>query len=438
MSVEVVTILVLVAMFVIATLLPINMGALGLVAAFVVGTWTLGMEADEILAGFPGDLFVTLVGITYLFAIASNNGTIDWLVQLAVRAVRGRIAAIPWVMFAVAALLTAFGAVSPGAVAIVAPIALGFAAKYKISPLLMGLMVVHGAQGGGFSPISIYGGIVNQVVERNNLESSPITLFLGSLGFNLAVSVVIFFVLGGRALLGRRESVSPDTERPETRSDAERVSERGGSAGTTTSTTVRRAGVEQVLTVVGLVALAVAALVFDLDVGLVAITVAVVLAVAFPKSQKGAVDKISWSTVLLIGGVITYVGVLETAGTIEYVSNGVAGIGAPLIAALLLCYIGAIVSAFASSVGVLGALIPLAVPFLLQGDIGAVGMIVALSISSTMVDVSPFSTNGALVLANAQGIDKDRFFRQLMGYGGIIVLAAPVLTWLVLIVPGWL
>ena len=40
----------------------------------------------------------------------------------------------------------------------------------------------------------------------------------------------------------------------------------------------------------------------------------------------------------------------------------------PLLAALLLCYIGGIVSAFASSVGVLGATIPLAVPFLLQGS----------------------------------------------------------------------
>ena len=66
-------------------------------------------------------MFVTLVGITYLFAIAQNNGTIDWLVRQAVRSVRGRTVAIPWVMFFVTALLTSVGAVSPGAVAIIAP-----------------------------------------------------------------------------------------------------------------------------------------------------------------------------------------------------------------------------------------------------------------------------------------------------------------------------
>ncbi len=92
-----------------------------------------------------------------------------------------------------------------------------------------------------------------------------------------------------------------------------------------------------------------------------------------------------------------------------------------MMAALLLCFVGAVVSAFASSTAVLGSLIPLAVPFL-QGDTGvsAIGFIAAMAVSSTIVDVSPFSTNGALVLANAKGVDRDVFFRQLMVYGAIV------------------
>ena len=70
---------------------------------------------------------------------------------------------------------------------------------------------------------------------------------------------------------------------------------------------------------------------------------------------------------LLICGVLTYIGVLEEIGTIDYAGNAVASVGWPLLAALLICYVGAIVSAFASSIGVLGATIPLAVPFLLEG-----------------------------------------------------------------------
>jgi hypothetical protein len=53
------------------------------------------------------------------------------------------------------------------------------------------------------------------------------------------------------------------------------------------------------------------------------------------------------------------------------------------------------------------------------------------------VDVSPFSTNGALVLAAAPDVDRERFFRQLMVYGGIVVAVVPAAAWLVMVVPGW-
>ncbi len=63
---------------------------------------------------------------------------------------------------------------------------------------------------------------------------------------------------------------------------------------------------------------------------------------------------------LLIAGIITYVGVMEKAGTVNYVANGISSLGMPLLVALLLCFTGAIVSAFASSTALLGAIIPLA------------------------------------------------------------------------------
>lgn len=451
MSPQLATILGLAAMFVVATVLPINMGALALAMAFLIGTVFVGMTANQIIAGFPGDLFITLVGITYLFAIAQKNGTIDYLVHWAVRAVRGHVAAIPWVMFAVAAALTAVGAVSPAAVAILAPVALQFAAKYAISPLMIGLLVIHGAQGGGFSPISIYGGITNQVVARAGLPVDETALFLASLFYNLVVSVGVFFAFGGRALLSRRVGVpgaaradaggrvetSPPIEGHGTAADASLTAAGARAATATEADPPRSANVEQIATLVGLAALAVGALAFNLNVGLVAITVAVALALLSPESQKGAVDKIGWSTVLLVGGVITYVGVLQKSGAVDAVSQGVSGLGSPLLAALLLCYIGGVVSAFASSVGVLGAIIPLAVPFLQQGTVEPVGLIAALAISATVVDVSPFSTNGALVVANAPEDGRESLYRRFLVYSILVVVAGPLLAWLVLVLPGW-
>jgi Na+/H+ antiporter NhaD/arsenite permease-like protein len=421
-SPEIACIVGLVVLFVVGTALPVNMGALAFVLAFLVGGLFVDLSAASVLAGFPGDLFVTLVGITYLFAIAQNNGTIDWLVRQAVRSVRGHTAAIPWVMFFVTALLTSVGAVSPGAVAIVAPLALRFSQQYRIHPLLMGLMVIHGAQGGGFSPMSIYGGITNQVVERAQLAGNDVHLFLASLGFNLLIAVIAFFVFGGRSLL--KQSA---------------VETRPAAAGEATAGAVSDKGLAypQVLTLLGLIALGVGALVFELNVGLVAITIAVVLTILFPKDQARAVEQIHWSTVLLICGVVTYIAVLQKGGAVTYVGDSVSNIGAPLVGALLLCYVGGVVSAFASTVGVLGAIVPLAVPLLLLGQIDAVSVVAALAISSSVVDVSPFSTNGALVLASAHGIDREVLYRQLLLYSAIVVVFAPLLAWAVLVLPGF-
>jgi di/tricarboxylate transporter len=457
---ELLSILVLAVVFLIATFLPVHMGALALVASYLVGTQVLGEDVDTILGGFPADLFMILVGVTYLFALATDNGTVDWLVARAVKSVGGRIALIPWVMFFVTAALTAVGAVVPAAVAIIAPIAMGFAKRYDIRPLLMGLMVINGASAGGFSPLSIFGGIVNGVVGRENLPSNPALLFASSAAFNIVLGVIVFVLFGGRQLLGKID-----------RGDgiiARRADENGGAGGagvgrsephdgisgphtSRASTTAVQttpvagdtdAGTEvltraRVLTLVGIAALAIAVLFFNQDVGFTSLLVAVAISLFSPGSNKGAISKIAWPTVLLICGIVTYVALLERIGTIDWLGNGVAGLGAPLLSAILICFIGALVSAFASTTGILGALIPLAVPFLLAGEVGAVGMIIALSISASVVDSSPFSTSGALVVANSPEPQRDKVFRQLIIWGFSMVVLAPIATWAIFVLPGW-
>ncbi len=136
-------------------------------------------------------------------------------------------------MFFVTALLTAIGALSPAAVAIIAPIALSFAARHGINPLLMGMMVIHGAQGGGFSPISVYGVTVNEIVETEGLPDSSLAVFLGSLFFNLAIALVLFFVLGGRKLLGRKVASCPRTRRSASRRRCTRAAAPGAAAAAT-------------------------------------------------------------------------------------------------------------------------------------------------------------------------------------------------------------
>jgi di/tricarboxylate transporter len=438
MSQEVVSILVLVAIFAVGTLRPINMGLLGIVAAFVVGT-AIGTDEDTIFAGFPGDLFIILVGVTYLFAIANNNGTVDWLVHAAVRGVGGRVALIPWVMFFVTSILTMVGSVVPAAVAIIAPIGLGFAVKYRINPVLMGLMIVNGATAGGFSPISIFGSITNGVVERNDLEGNPTLLWAASFIFNFVLSVIVFFLFGGRDLIQRRVDTDPASTDRFKREQTEAGQPVIGGGAVDMAPESPGLNRDRVLTLVGiltLVGLAVSGV--EWDIGFIAVTVAVVLSLLMPHATKDAANKVAWATVLLICGIVMYVSLLEEMGTIDWLGEKVAEVGTPLVAALLICFIGGAVSAFASTTGILGALIPLAVPFLSQGEIGAVGVIIALCIASSVVDSSPFSTSGALVVANTPEDRRDRIYKRLLQWGMSMIVIAPITAWSIFVLPGWL
>lgn len=411
MQAHVIAVAALALVFLIATVRPVNMGLLAFAAAFAIGAGLIGASPKEVLSSFPGDLFVTLVGVTFLFAVAERNGAVAWLVAGLSRLVGNRAVMMPWVVFVAGAILTGFGALGPAAVAIVAPVALRFATQHHISRLMMGLMVIHGAQAGGFSPTSVYGGITNGVIAKAGLAADPLYLFLASLSFNALLAVAVFLALGGLKLRGKVQTAEPQATLDE---NAE-------------------FGRERVLTLAVLAGVGIATLGFNADIGVVSMGAAAFLTVAAPRSQKGAVDKVSWSTVLLIAGVVTYVGLLQRMGTVTAAGELIAGIGAPLLGALLLCYLGGVVSAFASSTALLGIIVPLALPFLQNSDLSAMGTIAAIAISTTIVDTSPFSTNGALVVANAPEEGRDRLFRQLLGYSALITLAGPLLAWAVFI-----
>ena len=78
-------------------------------------------------------------------------------------------------------------------------------------------------------------------------------------------------------------------------------------------------------------------------------------------------------------------------------------------------------------------MIPLAVPFMAQGAIGTTGLVVALAISATVVDATPFSTVGALVVANASDEERRHVYRGLLVWGAVMVVTAPLVTWLLFI-----
>ncbi len=433
MSPELISILVLLVMFTLASIWPINLGVMAFVAAFLVGTLVGGFDVDEIFGGFPGDLFILLAGITLLFAIAQRNGAVGLLMDWGLRLVRGNVGLIPWVMFALATLLTGVGALPAAAVAIVAPIALRFAAQYRINPLMMGILVVQGATAGAFSPISPFGVIANGVLETRGLPQWPVLLFVNSLVFNTLVAAAVFFAFGGLRLL-RRQMASGEV------AGASTASGNPTSAGGESEESAEENGGKLTLykgaTLAGIVLLVVLALGFGVDVGFAAFTIALALWLMAPRGQAGILRELPWPVILLVAGILTYVAVLDKIGTIDYMGDLIASVGSPLLAALGASYVGGLISAFAATAAVLGASIPLAEPVLQSGAVSAVGTVTAIAISSAIVDASPLSTNGALLLANVQNVEERVFFRQLLLWAILVTAFGPLLAWFVFVVIG--
>jgi di/tricarboxylate transporter len=407
LSIHIAGVLGLVLVFILGTWRPVNLGALGLVMAFVLGTAFVHEPLRDIYSGFPVDLFVLLTGVTYLFAVASHNGTIARVVEAATAPAAGRRRLVPWIVFATASLPAMAGALGSAGVALLAPLALRLAERSGIDRRLMGLMVVHGAAAGNFSPLNPLGALVIQATARNGVPFSSALLFVANIVYNVLLAGVIVFVFGR----GRHVEMAPPLVQ---RRESFRI--------------------EQLCTIGAILAVAVAALGFDLHIGFLAIGAAVLLQLLFPASGRGAEKHIAWGVVLLVCGIVTYVAALQRYGTVDAAGTAMSSLGSPLLSALLLCAIGALTSAFASSAGIIGAMIPLALPVIALGGIDATGLIIALALSATVVDGMPFSTVGALIVANATDDERPFVYRGLLWWGVGMIITAPLMTWLLFIV----
>ncbi|MEV0311176.1 SLC13 family permease [Nonomuraea fuscirosea] len=460
MQVHLLAIAVLALAFLLGALRGINLGAVALVGGGAMVLLVTGKGVDELYAAFPADLFVLLIGVTFLFGIAAVNGTIEWVVDVLSRSVRGRASVMPWLLFLIAGVVTSLGALAPVVVGLVAPIGMRLAKKHGISPRLAGLMILHGACCGNFSPVNLLGATVNSTLERGGLDPSPIALFLANIGYNVLLGVVIYCLFGGLKLW-RAERDTPALAFPAvgqpavaTVGAAAIATEPGGTPAGTSGGPARTSaagseaagppgpqplGFDRIkgLTLAVIVVVGVIAMVGKVDLGILALSAAVILMVVAPKSSAGAAKRIAWDVVLLICGVVTYVGLLNEIGTIKFVGDAANSLGSPLATAFLICLIGAVVSAFASSAGIIAVLIPLAMPFLLSGQISVTGMAIAVAISATVVDSTPFSTIGAVVLSNADAEDRDYTYRGFLSWGALMVVTAPVLT-MAFVLPGLL
>jgi len=412
-----------VAVFAIAALRQVHLGVLMFAAACAVGVTLGGMPLRNVIGGFPVSIMILLVGVTYFFAIAQVNGTVDAVIKGVLSRVGHHVVALPLVFFMLAGGIAAMGSGMAGLV--VAPMGLPIARRSGIDPMLMALSIGCGISAGAFAPTSLFGIVSYGTARQADIALNPLALFGVATVANLVLLIAAYLAFGGPALLHRAPGAPHAVPTP-------------GPVGATA--TFGRAQRATLACMVGLVVAVLACVVngIEPDIGVLTFMFGAVMALVDPASGRTAVSKIDWSTVLLVGGIVTFVGVLQTMGSVDMLGHMASTVSTPLISALVICVIGALVSAFASTTGILAALVPLALPLVASGELAGWALISALAVSASIVDVSPFSTVGATLIASAHEDERARMTSLLTRWGMSMVVLGPTALVGTLVLPGTL
>jgi di/tricarboxylate transporter len=392
------------------------------------------MPVEQVIGGFPASLFLTLAGVTLLFAQAQVNGTLDRLAHRAVRGAAGAPGVIPFIFFVLTCTLASIGPGHIAACALMAPLAMAAAGRYGISPFLMAIMVANGASAGSLSPIAPTGVVVEGITAKMGLGDVRWTIYLNNFVAHMTIAFVGYLSLGGWKLLRR----SP---RPQPAYAAAVAGVPAGSARVPDGAAIAPLSVagnqplewRHWLTCAVIASLVIGVIGFDLNVGLGAFTGAVILTLARAADEKGAVNAMPWGVIMMVAGVTTLVTLLDRTGGMALFADFLGRLATPASSTAVAAFFSGLISLYSSTIGVvLPALLP-TIPGLIEtiGGGDALALVSSMIIGGHLVDVSPLSTLGALCLANAPpGADTRRLFNQLLAWGISMTVVAAIVCWI--------
>ncbi|MFN0120235.1 MAG: SLC13 family permease [Blastocatellia bacterium] len=416
MSPAIATLLALLLAIVLSMVSRINVGMVAIALAWLTGVYVAGMKPEAVMAGFPAVLFMTLAGVTLLFGCAEANGTLERLAARAVGLVRGSRAMLPWLFFLIAFVISTVGPAAISAVALVIPLAMVIGLRAGISPFLTALMVANGANAGNLSPVSTLGVIANAKMSEAGIGGHEGKVWFANFIAHLLVTAVAWLFIS-------RQRETPAA-----------ISAPADSAPDNTTPALTR---PQWLTVVVIALWILGVLLFKLPPGFSAFAAAALLVAFNATDEAAAIRRIPWGVIVMVCGVSVLIALLEKTGGMDYFTGLIARTASARSINGVIAFITGAISTYSSTSGVvLPAFLPTAPK--LAAELGADPLAIALSINvgSSIVDVSPLSTLGALCIAAVSDPAAARtLFRQLLFWGLSMTVVGALFCQLFI---GWL
>lgn len=394
MNFDVISLIVLVVVVAIGFIKKVNLGFLSLGVAFILGTCG-GMSAKEISGGFSSSMFVTLVGVTFLFGMASSNGTLELFSKKIVALVGKHTVLIPILMFFLSAFISAIG---PGHIAagiLMTTFAMYLAFEMDINPVATALFAKLGANAGCTSPLSLTGVLAKSLADPLGYEGFGLHLFLTTLLSGFIFTLILY--IGFKSYKVKADNPLKLSEIPKFNRD-------------------------QLCTIIAIIVMVICCIGFQLDTGLFAFVAAAVLILLGCADEKKAIKSIPWGTLVFICGVGTLINVIKKLGGIDLISNFLTGLMTENTATPILAATSGILSWVSSTTGVvMPALFPIAADVAAEftGSVNLVELISAIVATSFAAAISPLSTGGAIIMSSYSAAretsneEMNKMFKQL-------------------------
>lgn len=388
----------------------INTGFFAMAFAYLLGCFLLGLKPGDVVKMWPISIFFVIMAVSLFYNFALVNGTLEKLSMHILYCCKKIPYLLPFVIYFAAALIAALGAGFFSVMAFSAPLALILCDKVKMNKLVGAVAVNCGALSGANFMTSGSGIVFRSLMDtagytQNSFQYTSVLFTLSVVFSLLLISLFMAWFKSTKTTISMDDMKKPDPFDPK-----------------------QKINLYLMLIMIAMVLLPpIARLIFPentliafvnskVDVGLIAITMSVFAMFFKLAPQKDVIAKIPWETLLMICGVGMLISVAIKAGTIDLLSHWVSTKIPTAVVPVAFGLIGAFMSFFSSTIGVVcPALFPLVPVIAETTSISPMILFTCIVIGAQSSAISPFSSGGSLILGSCSSEEeRSKLFPQLL------------------------
>ena len=386
----------------------INVGWFSIAFAFILGCFLAGLSVGKVTDLWPTKLFFQLLSVTFFFAFAVNNGTLELIARKALYLTRKRPFLVPIVMWIIGFVLAGIGPGSVAMMLILSPVVQRLADECDMDPALACISMITGINSGAWSPIAVNGITTKGLMEASGYSAQDAAEYTVGVWGNMIVVSIIMFLIFYVVFRGWRCRASRLAGKPEPFNKNQKVN--------VTLILVMLLLVLVPYFISGVtVNAAVSAFATKLDITYLSVVFAIIAMFLKLGDEKQAIAAVPWKMIITICGVGMLVAVASEAGTMAYLSEYIGRSFSPAVLPFVMALISGVMSLFSSTMGVvIPTLYPLIYAICTASGASPLMLFSVVPIASGYTGISPFSSVGGMSMANIREEKYDSAFIKLL------------------------